>query len=372
MRRSSLLFGRLALVGLSLGGAMDASGQTPTAPSTWRQHDVDRTRPPSLTPPAQTVPAPAPSDAIMLFNGRDLSAFTTANGAPATWKVENGYMEVAARTGSIRTKESFGDMQLHVEWASPNPPNGVGQDRGNSGIIIMGQYEVQVLDSYQRSDTYADGQAGAVYGQYPPLVNATRPPGEWQSYDILFRRPRFRADGTVQEPARITVMHNGILVQNNEVIFGPTAPVPPYRYTAHADALPFTLQDHSHPVRFRNIWVRKIEERPEPPAGYIPSAATLTTEQMVRLVGAYYGTPAATATPQQVAAAQQVPAFVVTREGTNFWVTLGSAAPLKAYAVTENRIYIPERGASLDFTAGGAGGQMQAALDGSSNRATRR
>jgi hypothetical protein len=318
------------------------------------------------------VSAPAPSDAIVLFNGRDLSAFTTANGAPATWKVENGYMEVAPRTGSIQTKESFGDMQLHLEWASPNPPNGVGQDRGNSGVIIMGRYEVQVLDSYQRSDTYADGQAGAVYGQYPPLVNATRPPGEWQSYDILFRRPRFRPDGTVQEPARITVMHNGILVQNNEIIFGPTSPVPPYRYVAHADELPFSLQDHSHPVRYRNIWVRKIQQRPDPAPGYIPSEVTLDAGQMVRLVGAYYNTPAATATPQQVAAAQQVPAAVVTREGNAFWVTLGSAAPLKAYAVSENRIYVPERGAFVDFTPGGPGGQMQAAIDGGNNRATRR
>jgi hypothetical protein len=333
---------------------------------------VNRTRPPALTPPGPTVSAPAPSDAVVLFNGRDLSAFTTASGAPATWKVENGYMEVAPRTGSIQTKESFGDMQLHLEWASPNPANGVGQDRGNSGVIIMGRYEVQVLDSYQRSDTYADGQAGAVYGQYPPLVNATRPPGEWQSYDILFRRPRFRPDGTVLEPARITVMHNGILVQNNEVIYGPTSPVPPYRYVAHANELPFGLQDHSHPVRYRNIWVRRIQERPEPAPGYIPSEVTLNAEQMVRLVGAYYNTPAATATPQQVAAAQAVPAFVVTREGNGFWVTLGSSAPLKAYAASENRIYIPERGASLDFTPGGPGGQMQAAIDGGNNRATRR
>jgi hypothetical protein len=307
----------------------------------------------------------------VLFNGRDLNAFQTPAGAPATWKVENGYMEVVARSGSIRTKESFGDIQLHLEWASPNPAVGVGQDRGNSGVILMGQYEIQVLDSYQRADTYADGQAGSLYGQYPPLVNASRPPGEWQSYDIVFRRPRFRPDGTVEDPARVTVIHNGIVVQNNEELYGPTAPVPPYRYNAHADELPFTLQDHSHPVRFRNIWVRKLQPRPDPPAGYIPSPTTLTTEQMNRLVGAYYNTPAATATPQQIANAQASPAFVVTRAGTEFWVTVGNTAPLKGYAAGENRIYIPEREASLDFTPG-PNGQMQAALNGGSNRATRR
>ncbi|MBW3628006.1 MAG: DUF1080 domain-containing protein [Gemmatimonadetes bacterium] len=372
MRRTPLLVGQLFLVGLSLGQVAIGSSQNPTAPSIWRRHDLNRTRPPAITPPGPTVSAPAPSDAIVLFNGRDLSAFTRASGAPAAWKVENGYMEVAARTGSIRTKESFGDMQLHLEWASPNPPNGVGQDRGNSGVIIMGQYEVQVLDSYQRADTYADGQAASLYGQYPPLVNATRPPGEWQSYDILFRRPRFRPDGTVQEPARITVMHNGILVQNNEVLFGPTAPVPPYRYVAHADELPFTLQDHSHPVRFRNIWVRKIQERPEPAPGYIPSPVTLTDAQMMRVLGAYYRAPAATATPAQVAAAQQVPAFVITREGPQFWVTMGNAAPLKAFPTTESQIYVPDRGAFVNFTATAAGGQMEAALDGSTARATRR
>ena len=172
-------------------------------------------------------------------------------------------MEVAPGTGPIETKGKFGDVQLHVEWASPNPPVGKGQDRGNSGIFLMGLYELQVLDSYQ-ADTYADGQAGAIYGQYPPLANASRPPGEWQTYDIAFRRPRFDKDGKLLEPARVTLIHNGILIQNNEELWGRTNWLESSPYEAHADRGPIELQDHGHPVRFRNIWLRELPERPAP------------------------------------------------------------------------------------------------------------
>jgi hypothetical protein len=198
-----------------------------------------------------------PADAIVLFDGKDLSGWTTTKGAPAEWLVRDGYMEVVKGKGSIRTTRGFGDCQLHVEWASPETPTGSGQDRGNSGVFLMEVYEVQVLDSYN-SRTYADGMAGAIYGQYPPLVNASRKPGEWQSHDIIFRAPRFDERGGLVAPATMTVFHNGILVQDNEELTGPTAHKARPPYKAHADRLPISLQDHSHPVRFRNIWIREL------------------------------------------------------------------------------------------------------------------
>ena len=174
------------------------------------------------------------------------------------WRIVDGAMEVVAGTGGIQTREDFGDVQLHVEWMSPAPPRGTDQDRGNSGVFFMGMYEVQVLDSWENV-TYADGQAAALYGQYPPLVNASRKPGEWQSYDIVFRRPRFDASGKVTSPARVTVLHNGVLVQDNVELTGPTGHYSRPPYAAHADRLPVSLQDHGHPVRFRNFWVRSLE-----------------------------------------------------------------------------------------------------------------
>jgi hypothetical protein len=149
-------------------------------------------------------------------------------------------------------------VQLHVEWAAPSPPSGDGQNRGNSGVFLMGRYEVQVLDSY-RNTTYPDGQAAALYGQYPPLVNASRPPGEWQTYDIVFRRPRFDANGKLLSKARVTVFHNGVLVQDAVELTGPTAHHARPAYSAHPDRLPILLQDHGDPVRYRNIWLRNLE-----------------------------------------------------------------------------------------------------------------
>ena len=223
----------------------------------WPQHSKERPKPPIVTPGKSNLPLPPPADAIVLFDGKDLSKWTSANGAPAKWKVVEGAFEVVAGTGTLSTRDAFGDVQLHVEWMAPNPPKGEDQDRGNSGVFLMGIYELQVLDSYGNV-TYADGQAGALYGQYPPLVNASRPPGEWQSYDIVFHRPRFDAAGKVLSPARFTVVHNGVLVQDNAALVGPTAHTTRPPYTAHADALPITLQDHGHPVRYRNIWLRKL------------------------------------------------------------------------------------------------------------------
>jgi hypothetical protein len=166
-------------------------------------------------------------------------------------------MEVVAGTGGIETIRSFGDAQLHVEWASPAPPKGEGQDRGNSGVFLMGRYEVQVLDSYG-SATYPDGQASAIYGQYPPLVNASRAPGEWQTYDIVFRAPRFDAQGKLLSPARMTVLHNNVLVHDNVTLTGPSGHRQRPPYVVHPDKLPISLQDHDHPVRFRNIWIREL------------------------------------------------------------------------------------------------------------------
>ena len=223
------------------------------------QHARDCPAPKVVDPgPAPREPAPPPSDAIVLFDGRDLSRWLGQGGGPARWRVSAGYLEVAAGTGSIRTAQGFGDVQLHLEWAAPDPPRGTGQDRGNSGVFLMGRYEVQILDS-RENDTYPDGQAAAVYGQYPPLVNATRRPGEWQSYDIVFRRPRFGPNGEVQRPAVLTVFHNGVLVQDGVILAGPTGHQRRPPYEAHPDRLPLGLQDHAHPVRFRNIWIRDLE-----------------------------------------------------------------------------------------------------------------
>ena len=221
-------------------------------------HDTARARPAVVDPGPSPSAARAPSDAVVLFDGRDLSEWRSRDGGPAQWKVEGGYVEVVAGTGQITTVRAFGDCQLHVEWAAPVPPTGAGQDRGNSGVFLMGRYEVQVLDSYG-SATYPDGQAAAIYGQYPPLVNASRSPGEWQTFDIVFRRPRFDARGELIAPARLTVIHNGVLVHDAVILTGPTAHRRRPPYEVHADRLPITLQDHASPVRFRNIWVRDLE-----------------------------------------------------------------------------------------------------------------
>jgi len=242
---------------LALFGASASNAQIDTK---WKIHDLDRPLPPVVTPgtsSTQEAPGKAPSDAVILFDGKDLSQWLDKDGAAAKWKVENGYVEVMAKTGYIHTKKAFGDCQLHVEFSEPTPPQGESQDRGNSGVFLMGAYEIQVLDSYENK-TYADGQASAVYGQYPPLVNASRPPGQWQGYDIIFHGPRFDSAGKLLRPARITVFHNGVLVQDNVEPTGPTehGERPPYK--AGPEKAPLALQDHGNPVRYRNIWIREL------------------------------------------------------------------------------------------------------------------
>ncbi len=262
--KNRMLFILLAVAGLGLIGCATmtggAGGRGQSAPSTqWAIHDMNRPLPPVVNPGPAGPPVPPPSDAVILFDGKELSQWANEKGEPAQWKVENGYMEVVAKTGSILTKKGFGDCQLHVEWAAPSVVKGEGQERGNSGVFLMNTYEVQVLDCYENK-TYADGMTAAVYGQYPPLVNACRKPGEWQAYDIIFHGPLFDKDGKVTRPARMTVFHNGILVQDNVVLSGPTAHKARPPYKVHPDKLPLSLQDHGNPVRIRNIWIRELKE----------------------------------------------------------------------------------------------------------------
>jgi hypothetical protein len=216
--------------------------------------------PPKKEPPIVTAgktDSDPPSDAIVLLNGKDLSAWHSANGGDAKWKLKDGYVEVAPGTGDITTREEFGDCQLHIEWATPAEVKGEGQERGNSGVFLMDRYEVQVLDSY-KNKTYYHGQAGAIYNQYAPLVNASRAPGEWQSYDIIFKAPKFDEQGKVTERARITVLHNGVLIQNNVEIYGNTWHDRAALYIAHGPKAPLKLQDHGNPLRYRNIWIRQL------------------------------------------------------------------------------------------------------------------
>jgi hypothetical protein len=250
----------LALVILALVSLTQLS--VAQAPITWKIHDPNRPLPAVIdagTASSPDAPGHPPSDAVVLFDGKDLSGWVGSDGKPARWKVAAAYMEVLPKSGNISTRQAFGDCQLHVEFAEPLPASGESQERGNSGVFLMGQYEIQVLDSYENK-TYADGQASAVYGQYPPLVNASRPPGEWQAYDIIFHGPRFAKNGKLLHPARVTVLHNGVLVQDNVELTGPTAHGSRPPYTVQPKKLPLALQDHGNLVRYRNIWIRELKE----------------------------------------------------------------------------------------------------------------
>jgi hypothetical protein len=272
-----LFFATLALAALTVNGQAPAPAATPASTENhdlgftdtpmlpglpWHVHDPARPHPPVVTP--SDKPGGPPSDALVLFDGKDLSHWTShastithaGNAGPPEWKLGDGYMEAVPHTGDLATKEKFGDIQLHVEWSSPNPPKGNSQARGNSGILLMGRYEVQVLDPWD-NPTYADGQAAAIYGQWPPLANPGRRPGEWNVYDIVFEAPQLDGD-KVLKPAIITVFFNGVLVQNHKESMGPMI----YRQVAHYVAQPaedsLMLQNHNDPVRYRNIWVRRV------------------------------------------------------------------------------------------------------------------
>jgi hypothetical protein len=261
---AALALGAAVLIGAQAPGDMGFT-DTPMLPDQpYHVHDPARPHPPVVTPGSQV--GQAPSDAIVLFDGTDLSRWSAAKmgtasytqtNDPAPWKVENGYFEVVPGSGDIGTREKFGDVQVHVEWTAPASGRGRSQDRGNSGILLMGMYEVQVLDNHN-NPTYADGTAGAIYGQWPPLVNALRPIGQWQSYDIVFEAPVFEG-GTLVRPAFFTVLVNGVIVHNRKPSLGPMVWRQVATYKPHPAEGPILLQDHSHPVRYRNIWVRRLK-----------------------------------------------------------------------------------------------------------------
>ena len=269
MRRVLLPLLAVALCGTPRAWSLSTDGaaaEAAKAPPPEAATEVWAPVPPVVRAPAGGVP----SDAIVLFDGRNLEAWEPARPDGRLWTVADGVLLVpAGRPGDLRTKRAFGDVQLHLEWRAPAAVQGSGQGRGNSGVFFMGLYELQILDSFDNA-TYVNGQAAAVYKEHAPLVNASRPPGEWQTYDVVFLAPRFAADGTLVAPARMTAFHNGVLVQHDVALTGPTpngptfhqSTLPPYR--AHAAKLPLVLQDHLCPVAFRNIWIRELDLPHEP------------------------------------------------------------------------------------------------------------
>ncbi|HCO96337.1 MAG TPA: DUF1080 domain-containing protein [Phycisphaerales bacterium] len=230
----------------------------------WLIHDMNRPAPDVIEPgtgSTQSEPGKAPSDATVLFDGTNLSQWTDTKGNPTKWVMGDGYMECVKGSGYIQSKRQFGSCQLHVEFATPSRVRDSGQGRGNSGVFLMGQYEVQVLDSYENR-TYADGQCASLYGREVPEVNACRKPGEWQSYDIIFHRPTFKGDKIVRKPTFI-VFHNGVLVHDYLELQGGTGWKGPHAisdFVPHGDKGPISLQDHGNPVRYRNIWVRELAD----------------------------------------------------------------------------------------------------------------
>jgi len=266
------VLGLTGIVAVSAGGmlAQVAKKKEPiqyveTESGRWMVHDENRPAPPVVAPgtcDSQAPPAKPPSDAIVLFDGRDLSNWSNEKGEPSKWVVRDGYMESVKGAGYARTKQEFGSCQVHVEFATPSRVTGTGQGRGNSGVFLQGMYEVQVLDSYENK-TYPDGQCGALYGRAVPLANACCKPGEWQTYDIVYRRPYFDQAGKVTRKTNFTVFQNGILIQDHVDLTGGTGWNGSHAvtdYVPHGDKGPLMLQDHNNPVRFRNIWVRELKD----------------------------------------------------------------------------------------------------------------
>jgi hypothetical protein len=262
--RSRFVYSGVIVVALTAGmpGQQANLGydDTPMQPNgKWHIHDGKRPQPRLVAPsPAPVDPVAPPADATVLVGARDdLSAWQMMDGSPAAWAMKNGVLETGK--GLVRTKAEFTDFQLHVEFATPREVKGDGQGRGNSGVFLLGKFEIQVLDSYQ-NPTYPDGQAAAMYGQYPPLVNASRRPGEWQTYDIAFTAPRFTAARTLEKPAVVTVLHNGVVVHNATAFWGPTAHKQIDPYTPDTAKGPIALQDHGNPIRYRNVWIRALAD----------------------------------------------------------------------------------------------------------------
>ena len=236
-------------------------GQEYSKLSEAERHELAKKTEVWLPEPAPITPGhhnSPPSDAIVLFDGTNLDNWVDGEGNVPQWVVAEGSMTVKPGTGGIFTKQSFQDVQLHVEWKTAGDTTGlVGQARSNSGVFLQSRYEVQVLDSY-KNRTYSNGQAGSIYKEHIPLVNACRPPGEWQTYDIIYTAVRFNEDGTVKSPAYMTVLHNGVLIQNHVEIWGTTAYIGKHKYTAHPAKMPLHLQDHGNYISYRNIWIREL------------------------------------------------------------------------------------------------------------------
>ena len=245
-----------------------------SAETKWLGHDRNRPLPAVVdpgTPSTPDKPGKAPSDAVVLFDGSNLLSWAAMDGQATKWINHEGALECVPGSGYARTMQSFGECQLHLEFATPTPAHGQSQGRGNSGVFFgMGKYEVQVLDSYENK-TYADGSCGSVYNQYPPLVNASRKSGEWQSYDILWTPLKFASDGSLRSAPRVTVFHNGVVIQNNVELIGETGWLERATFKAHPEKMPLALQDHGNPVRYRNIWVRELGA-PSKPEFFLPDA----------------------------------------------------------------------------------------------------
>lgn len=269
--KTALLLAGVAFLAAPLHAAGIGFKDTPMLPpdNKWHVHDGDRPQPKVVTPgtfSTQEAPGKPPSDAVVLFDGKDLSKWKAGDGQPSGWLVKDGCLEVPpGKTkggGPILTRDEFGDCQLHVEWSAPTPPKGSDQGRGNSGVFMMNRYELQVLDCYENT-TYADGTTGALYGQWPPLANVCARPGEWNVYDIVFIAPRFK-DGKPVSPACVTLFHNGVLLHNRKEMMGASVWRAVAKYQPHPEKGPIALQDHGSPVRFRNIWIRELKDYDQP------------------------------------------------------------------------------------------------------------
>jgi hypothetical protein len=325
----------------------------------WKAHDWNRKRPDVVTPGASNLPLAAPSDAVVLFDGTSLDEWRAADGGAAKWIIKDGVMESVPGSGYIFSAKSFGDVQLHVEWASPAKVEGKSQGRGNSGVFLQGLFEVQVLDSFDNL-TYADGQAGAVYGQYPPLVNVSRMPGEWQSYDIVFRRPLFEDDGKLKQPARLTVLHNGVLIQDNVRPVGPTSWIQHYEYRKGDDRRPLSFQDHGNPVRYRNVWLRELPAEavalPEKP--YDPVVAKLSDEQISKIVGMY---------KQRSGGVWEIS----TKEGKLYFHLAGAKREMIPHSTEEFELKYTAAKLTLTYGASGIPTNLKFEMGGDTNIATR-
>jgi len=313
--------------------------QTFAAPDpNWLDHDRARPLPPVVKPGTPSTPdkvGTAPSDAVVLFDGKDLSQWVDMDGKPTKWIMRDGYMECVRGSGYVRTLQNFGDCQLHVEWATPKPAHGEGQGRGNSGVFFgRDRYEVQVLDCYENK-TYADGSAGSIYGQYPPLVNVCRPPGEWQTYDILYTAPRFDGDKLLSS-ARITAFHNGVLIQNNVELTGPTAWVDRAPYSPHPEKQPIAFQDHGNPVRYRNVWVRELGTTGTETVKPAKPQLTLKRELLDSYAGKYEHGPE------------------VKREGDNLTANIGGVN-LTFFAESQTKFSARTTDVQLEFKTGADG-----------------